>query len=273
MQEQERRQRELREKLADAKIHNAQGGQDPNAIFGPLPEFVETRRPITRLFFSIYDNLGGLMAINFFTFILTLPLIYVLVVMYVTAGHHKPVGYLLPLLLIGLIAPPAWAAASNYCAKVVEEQQHPIGEFWSDYRRFAGKGILLAVGQLFVGGVLLYAAGWYLGQPGGAFKIVGIVSLYVFIFWALVGLYLWPLMVRGYSWRSILRNAGVLVIAAPLRSVSILFLLTVLTVLLSLTGLGLALLVFGLWAMLPNQALVLTRERLERRAAQRSAAQ
>jgi hypothetical protein len=36
------------------------------------------------------------------------------------------------------------------------------------------------------------------------------------------------------------------------------------------TGIGLAALVFGLWAMLPNQALVLTRERLEKRSSGRT---
>lgn len=270
MQELEQRQREMREKLARAKIQNVQGLQDPNAIFGPVEDYVERRRPITRLFFSIYDNLGGLMAINIFTFLLSLPLFYVLLVMYTTAGHRKPVGYLLPLLLVGLIAPPAWAAASSYCAKTVENEMHPLSEYWSDYRRFAGKSILLALGQFFVGGALIYATLWYFGHVGGAFMLVGIVSLYAFIFWALAGLYVWPLMVRGYSWRSILRNAGVLVVAAPLRSASILFVLVVLTAILSLTGLGLAILALSLWAMLPNQALVLTRERLEKRAADRA---
>jgi len=165
-----------------------------------------------------------------------------------------------------LIAPPAWAAASSFCAKIVEEQMHPLSDYWGDYRRFAGKGILLAVGQLAVGAMLIYATGWYLGQPGPA-KFVGIVSLYAFIFWALAGLYVWPLLVRGYSWRAILRNAGVLVIAAPLRSAGILFVLLVLSVILGITGIGLVVLAFALWAMLPNQALVLTRERLERRTA------
>lgn len=269
MQEQEQRQREMREKLAQAKIQNVRGLEDPDAIFGPVPDYVEKRRPITRLFFSIYDNLGVLMAVNFFTFLFTLPLIFVLLVINNAAGHHKPVGYLLPLLLIGFIAPPAWAAASSFCAKIVEEQMHPLSDYWGDYRRFAGKGILLAVGQLTVGGILIYSTGWYLGQPGPA-KFVGIFSLYAFIFWAMAGLYLWPLMVRNYSWRAIVRNAGVLVIAAPLRSASILLVLLVLSIILGITGIGLVVLAFALWAMLPNQALVLTRERLERRSAQRT---
>ena len=267
MQEQEQRQRELREKLAQAKIHNVRGlEQNPDAIFGPVPDYVEKRRPITRLFFSIYDNLGVLMVVNFFTFLFTLPLIFVVWAINSAAARHQAVGYLLPLLLLGLIAPPAWAAASSFCAKIVEEQMHPLSDYWGDYRRFAGKSILLAVGQLAVGAMLIYATGWYLGQPGPA-KFVGIVSLYAFIFWALAGLYVWPLLVRGYSWRAILRNAGVLVIAAPLRSASILFVLLVLSVILGITGIGLVVLAFALWAMLPNQALVLTRERLERRTA------
>lgn len=267
---QEQRQRELRGKLAQAKIENVRGLQDPNSIFGPIPDYIETRRPITRLFFAIYDNLGVLMVVNFFTFLLTLPLIYVLVLLYTTAGHRKPLAPLLPLLIVALIAAPGWAAASSFCAKIVEEQMHPIGEYWSDYRRFAGKSIMLVVGQWLIGGMLLYATGWYLGQPVAPLKIVGIVSLYALVFWALAGLYLWPLMVRGYGWRPLLRNAAVLVIAAPLRSASILLLLLILTPILSVTGIGLVVLVFGLWAMLPNQALVLTRERLERRAAERT---
>jgi hypothetical protein len=267
VQEQEQRQRELREKLAQAKIQNVRGLEDnPNAIFGPVPDYVEKRRPITRLFFSIYDNLGVLMVVNFFTFLFTLPLIFVVWAIDSAAYHHQAVSYLLPLLLIGLIAPPAWAAASSFCAKIVEEQMHPLSDYWGDYRRFAGKAIVLAVVQLAAGAILIYSTGWYLGQPGAA-KFVGIVSLYAFIFWALAGLYVWPLLVRGYSWRASLRNAGVLVIAAPLRSAGILFVLLVLSIILGITGIGLVVLAFALWAMLPNQALVLTRERLERRTA------
>ena len=282
MQEQEQRQRELleklqkeqqqreqREKLAQAKIDNVRGLHGADAIFGPVDDFVEKRRPITRLFFSVYDNLGVLIAINFFTFVLTLPLIYALIVLYSAAGHNKPVAPLLPLLVVGLIAPPAWAAASSFCAKIADEQMHPLGDYWRDYRQFLFKSIVLALGQWFVGGLLLYATGWYLGQPAVALKGVGIISLYALVFWALGGLYLWPLMVRGYRWRAVLRNAGVLVVAAPFRSASILFVLLVLSIILSVTGIGLVVLVFALWAMLPNQALVLTRERLERRAAER----
>ena len=43
--------------------------------------------------------------------------------------------------------------------------------------------------------------------------------------------------------------------------------LLVLSIILTITGIGLVVLAFALWAMLPNQALVLTRERLERRTA------
>src|SRR5437588_12607386 len=90
VQEQERRQRELREKLAQAKIQNVRGlEEDSNSIFGPVPDYVEKRRPITRLFFSIYDNLGVLMAVNFFTFLFTLPLIFVLLVISNAATHHQ----------------------------------------------------------------------------------------------------------------------------------------------------------------------------------------
>jgi hypothetical protein len=267
VQEQEQRQRELREKLAQAKIRNVRGlEENSDAIFGPVPDYVEKRRPITRLFFSIYDNLGVLMVVNFFTFLFTLPLLFVLLVINNVAAHHQAVSYLLPLLLLGLIAPPSWAAASSFCAKIVEEQMHPLSDYWADYRRFAGKGIVLAMVQLAAGAILIYSTGWYLGQPGPA-KFVGIVSLYAFIFWALAGLYVWPLLVRGYSWRAILRNAGVLVIAAPLRSAGILFVLLVLSVIMGITVIGLVVLAFALWAMLPNQALVLTRERLERRTA------
>ena len=139
MQEQEQRQRELREKLAQAKIHNVRGlEENSDAIFGPVPDYVEKRRPITRLFFSIYDNLGVLMVVNFFTFLFTLPLIFVVLVINNAALHHQAVSYLFPLLLIGLIAPPAWAAASSFCAKIVEEQMHPLSDYWGDYRRFAG---------------------------------------------------------------------------------------------------------------------------------------
>lgn len=270
MQEQDERLRELREKLAQAKISNVRGLESPDAIFGPVPDFVEKRRPITRLFFSVYDNLGVLMAINIFTFALTLPLIVLLFSLPNAISRHVPLVLLLPFAILSLIAPPGWAAASSFCCKIVEEEMHPLSDYWHDYRRFAGKAIALALGQWFIAAILLYATGWYLGQPNGALKIIGVVSLYMLFFWALAGLYVWPLLVRGYRWRAILRNAGVLVIAAPFRSFSVLLVLVIFSIILGITGIGAALLLFALWAMLPNQALVLTRERLERRAASKA---
>jgi len=266
----EQRQRELRDRLARAKISNVQGlarPEDPDAIFSPLDDYVERRRPITRLFFSIYDNLGALMAINLFTFALTLPLIVVLSSLLNALATHKRTALLLPLVAVALIAPPAWAAASSYCAKTVEQQPHSVTDYWRDYRRFFVRGILLAVGQWAVGYLLFYAMTFYLGQRVVPLKLIGIVSFYLILLWALMGLYVWPLMVRGYRWRAIIRNAFVLVAAAPLRSISILLVLLIIGGLLAITGIGLVLLVFALWAMLPNQAMVLTRERLEKRAA------
>lgn len=270
MQEQEQRQRELRAKLAQAKIDNVRGLDSPEAIFGPVPDFVEKRRPMTRLFFSVYDNLGVLMVINIFTFLLSLPFIILLWALPNALSHHSSVIYLAPLALLSLIAPPAWAAASSFCAKIVEEEEHALGGYWFDYRRFAARGIVLALGQIVSGVILIYATFWYVGQPSAMLKLVGVVSLYVLFFWALIGLYVWPLLVRGYQWRAVVRNAAVLVIAAPFRALSIFFVLLICTVILGVTGIGAALLLFALWAMLPNQALVLTRERLERRAASRT---
>ncbi len=260
----EQRQRELRGKLADAQISNARGLQDPESLFGPVPDFVEKRRPITRLFFSVYDNLGALMAINVFTFLLSLPL---LVVLLVIVQHPRQALEYAPLLLVGVIAAPAWGAASAYCAKTVEAEMHTLGDYWRDYRRLFGRSVLLAVVQWVLSFALLYATGWYLGQQAAALKIVGITCLYLFVFWNLIGLYLGPLMVRGYRPRAILRNALVLTVAAPVRAVGLFVVLLILSAILIVTGIGVVLLLFGLWAMLPNQALVLTREKLEARAA------
>lgn len=269
MQEAEQKQREMRERLAKMKQSNVQGLESRDSLFSPVDDYVERRRPITRLFFSVYDNLGVLLAINFFTFLLTIPLIVVLLLMQGALSKHLSPAIFAPLLLIGLVAPPAWAAASSYCSRIVEGQLQTLRDYWSDYRRLAGKAILLALVQWALGIVLVVATVWYFGQPSPVLKIVGVVSLYLFIFWAMAGMYVWPLMVRGYRWRAIVRNSAVLVISAPLRTISILVLLTVVSFFLGLSVIGAALLLFGLWAMLPNQALVLTRERLEKRASER----
>jgi len=267
LREQEQRQRELRGKLAEAQISNARGLQDAESLFGPVPDYVERRRPITRLFFSVYDNLGSLIAINLFTLAPTIPLLLVLLVL---LQHPRQVGGLLPLLVVGVIAAPAWGAASAYCARVVDGEMHALGDFWRDYRRLFGRSVVLAAGQWFVSVALVYATFWYLGQHATALKIVGITCLYIFLFWTLIGLYLWPLMVRGYRPRAILRNALVLVVAGPGRTLGVFIVLLVCSIILLFTGIGLVLLLFGLWAILPNQALVLTRERMEARAAAKS---
>ncbi len=261
----EQRQRNQREKLADAQISNARGLQGADSLFGPVPDYIEKRRPITRLFFSVYDNLGSLMLVNLFTVLPSIPLFVVLLV--ILQHPTLALGLLVPLLLTAAIAAPAWGAASAYCAKTVEAEPHAVGDFWRDYRRLFGPSVLLAYGQWLISFALAYALVWYIGRPAAALKIIGVTCLYLFFFWNLLGLYLWPLMVRGYRPRAILRNALVLVVAAPVRALGMFVVLIVLSLILLATGIGIALLLFGLWAMLPNQALVLTREKLEKRRA------
>lgn len=251
----------LRERGARLKQRQA----SPNAIFTPLEDDKRPRRPIVVLFFAFYDHIGSLIALNLMTFAVSLP--FLIVLLGILGGHFR-IEFLGPLLVGLVIAAPAWAAASHYCAKVVEDNSLPsLRDFWRDYRTFWGRAVLLALGQTAVTFALAYVTVWYAGQHVVLFKVLSIISLYLLLFALLMGLYLWPLMVRGYRWRFMVRNAFVLVAAAPLRTLGIALVVYVLGAFLAVTGIGLVVFVFALWAMIPNQAIVITREQLEAKAA------
>ncbi len=258
----EQRQRDLRERVT--RLKERQGQASPGAIFTPLDDDRPPRRPSVVLFFSFYDHIGGLILLNLMTFAVSLP--FLVVLLGVLGGHFR-IEFLGPLVVGVVIAAPAWAAASHYCAQVVEDTSAPsLRDFWRDYRAFWRRAVLLALGQAVVTVALAYVTIWYAGQQVVLFKVLSVVSLYLLLFWLLMGLYLWPLMVRGYRWRPLLRNAFVLVAAAPLRTIGVALVVYVFGAFLAVTGIGLVVFVFALWAMLPNQALAITRDDLEAKA-------
>ncbi len=74
-------------------------------------------------------------------------------------------------------------------------------------------------------------------------------------------MYIWPMVVRGYRWRSVLRNAFVLALASPVRTIVILVILLILTAILIVIRIGFFFMLFSVWALFQNELFIYLRNK------------
>jgi uncharacterized membrane protein YesL len=220
----------------------------------PPPSFAR------KCFSDLYDNLGGLILLNAITAVLCLPFVSVMWVM--VNLINKGGLILLPLaLLTSLLASGAYGALSSFTGQVVEGEPRYLIDYWNRGRRVFWRSWVGFLLQIAITAVIVINIYFYTRQPSMGFKLLGALLLSVLLVWILASLYIWPMIVRGYRWRSILRNAFVLALAAPIRSIIILIILVVLSAVLIGIGIGIFALLFALWATFQNELFVYLRDK------------
>lgn len=214
-----------------------------------------------KCFSDLYDNLGGLILLNAITSVLCLPLAGVMWAA-VTTASTGGVILAIPLgLVASLPAAGAYGALTLYTGLIVEDQQRSISDYWRRGRTVFWRSWIGLLLQAAITTVILVGIGFYTQQPVTVFKLLGILLLSVLFIWILASMYIWPMIVRGYRWRSVLRNAFVLALASPVRTIVILVILLILTAVLIVIRIGFFFLLFSVWALFQNELFIYLRNK------------
>jgi uncharacterized membrane protein YesL len=213
-----------------------------------------------KCFSDIYDNLGTLILLNAITAVACLPLFFVSYAMIKLADKGGLI--LLPVALVAsLPAAGAYGALSSYTGQIVEGQPRYLTDYFQRGLRVFWRSWLGFLLQCAITAVIVINIYFYSRQPSTFLRLVGVLLLSVLLIWILASLYVWPMIVRGYRWRSILRNAFLLSFAAPLRSFIILVILLILSAILIGIAVGAFALLFALWATFQNELFVYLRDK------------
>lgn len=228
------------------------------------PIFQETAPPPPysfprQVWSDFYDNLGSLIMLNLLTSLLALPLAFGLFVVIRTVSHGGLL--LLPVVLvIGGTGPAAYGALCGYMARITEHELHSMSDYWAEFRRNFWRSWLTFLGQTGLTAVLLVNIHFYLVQASAVLHVFAFVLLSLSVVWIMANLFVWPMVVRGYRWQAVTRNAFVLAVAAPGRTALFLAIGFILSIIFIVSGAGVVFFLPTLWVLLSNELFVRLRD-------------
>jgi uncharacterized membrane protein YesL len=128
----------------------------------------------------------------------------------------------LVLLIPVVTGPPALAGLHHLGFHISTEKRVEFGLFWEGFRRYFLDSWKLAVFNVLVFGVLGVDIWFYMSRVEGAWRVVGLVGVWMLLIWALAQLYTFPLLVRQEERKLFLlvRNAVLLTLAYPVFSLT-----------------------------------------------------
>lgn len=157
------------------------------------------------------------------------------------------------LVLSALIIPigPATAGLFYIANEAAKGEPLSFGLFWQGMRRYAGPSIKLAIAIVVITLLLIVNIQFYLGLNSTIGQIIGIIWIYVFIFWGLVLNYPYALLVQAEkpSLVKILRNSLLIFMDNIAFSLSMTF-IAFLLIVLSVFPLGFLPYVFGFFSLM-----------------------
>lgn len=136
------------------------------------------------------------------------------------------------------LVPPATAALFNVTWYLAHEKRIEFGYFWQGFQEYLWSSWKVS-GIMLVALVVLFAdAYFFFRSEGTIFAIVGLIMLWVLLFWLAIQVYLYPLLIALEEKRlgRMFKNAAQLVMAFPLFCLLMLLvalLMTALSVLLA----------------------------------------
>jgi len=157
------------------------------------------------------------------------------------------------LVLSLLIIPwgPATAGLFYISNEVAKGEPISFGLFWTGLRRYLGLSLKLSIALVVITGLIIVNMTFYFSMGSQIGQIIGIVWVYIIIFWAIFLNYPFALLVQMEkpSLVAILRNSALLVLDNVALSVSM-SIVTILLIILSIFPLGLLPFPFGFFALL-----------------------
>jgi hypothetical protein len=191
---------------------------------------------------GLYDETTLLFKANLVWFLLTLPLglplvLAVLLLMPHGSGEGEPVGFVLAMLVSGLllliIPNPASLGVYRLAATIQGKESPPLRQFLDATRQNLRLGLGLYVTGLMGLMLLGVAASFYLRAEPAALQALSVLYLYLVLFWLALQLYLGPLAMLLGERRplALYRRAALLVLAHPIYSLTFLLAFALLTLL------------------------------------------
>ncbi len=157
------------------------------------------------------------------------------------------------LLLSILILPlgPATGGLFYVASQAAKEEPVTFGLFWVGFKRYLTKGWQVMLVILVVSFLMIVNVNFYLASPSSIMNVIGIIWIYVVVFWTLLLIFPFPLLMEMETPKitTLFRNAALLVLDNLGFSISM-FICILLVVGLSIFPLGLLPVPFGLFTLL-----------------------
>lgn len=222
---------------------------------------------------DVYDNLFPMVGMNLLWLLVSIPVVIVVTGVLMLFQLPSTIAFSVALLFAVLAPSPASVGVHVYANHLVKEDRVEFELFWSGLRSLWSRSLaLLAIGVAGTAllGVNLY---FYLTNDTQILHYLAILWLYGLILWAMMLLYMNPLLVEqeNKSLKLIVRNAFVLCLDNLIPSVIILVVLLALSILSIGITLLVALLTGSFVAVVETRAVVTYLEKYRSRAAKPSA--
>lgn len=119
-----------------------------------------------------------------------------------------------------ILVPPATAALFHVAWYLARERRIEFGYFWQGFQEYFGPSWKVSGVMLVALVILLADAYFFLQAQRSLFALLGFLILWVLLFWAVIQVYLYPLLIALEEKRlgMMFRNAAQLVLAFPLFS-------------------------------------------------------
>jgi uncharacterized membrane protein YesL len=113
--------------------------------------------------------------------------------------------------------PPALAGLHNLGFHVANGKRVEFSLFWEGFKDYFGDSWKLAALNALIFGVLGVDVWFYLVKVQGAWRVVGLIGLWMLLIWTVAQLYTFPLLVRQEERKLslLLKNAVLLTLAYP----------------------------------------------------------
>jgi len=222
---------------------------------------------------AIWDALGLVCAASLTLFAaLSLPL-SLLAAAVRAQGYKSLMTVCFSMALFLFIVPPLFGGICWLAHKVFARDEPSYVDLWKGYHRLFLSAVALGAIQLLVAAVLLANIAFYLSRSSLPLLLLSILFAYGLLFWWMNCIYHWPLLVANEAGEvcrddgsrpglfSVFRNGFLATVSAPGYTFVLTLFLAATMSLLTVSGLGLALLGGGLVAFFSTQA---TRDQLVR---------
>lgn len=214
---------------------------------------------------AVYDELFLLSGMGFIWFLVAATVPYGVFVL-VERLVPVPAVAVAAALLAFLPALPFTGALYSVAVHVARKERIEFGYFWAGLKTYLWPSVKIGALVLISGAMLLVDVLFYFSSENLVFALLGLLGLWLLLFWLGVQVYLLPLMVIQEDKRllTILRNGGLLTVAYPFFTLGILVVALLVT---ALSALFLLILLATVWmpliAVLYSRAALSSLEEVE----------